>query len=128
MLYEFKSRATGTVVMTAPVAERLLAIVGRTPAAKGIFTVDQMGPALAALQAAVDAEAAEAQQAVNAAMASGPSSGATVASAGKTSESDWPAHDSPQQPAPITLRQRAWPLMDMLRTAQAKGKDITWGA
>jgi len=45
----------------------------------------------------------------------------------KTATADWPEQDAPQMPAPITLRQRAWPLMDMLRTAQAKGKDVTWG-
>ena len=59
MLYEFKSKATGNVVMTGPVAERLLAIVGREPAAKGIFTVEQMPEAIAALQAAVERERAE---------------------------------------------------------------------
>lgn len=127
MLYEFKSRATGTVVMTAPVAERLLAIVGREPAARGIFTVEQMGPALAALQAAVDAETAEVQHAEQAAQHAGRAPDTHPSSGKKTSTADWPEQDAPQMPAPITLRQRAWPLMDMLRTAQAKGKDVTWG-
>ena len=59
MLYEFKSRATGTVVMTGPVAEQVLAIVGKAPGPQGIFTVEQMGPAIAALQAAVERERTE---------------------------------------------------------------------
>jgi hypothetical protein len=103
MLYEFKSRAAGTVVMTAAVAEQLLAIVGKAPGPRGIFTVEQMAPALAALQAAVDQEAM------------------AVAAEQETEPED------PRQPPPIRLRQRAWPLMDLLRTAQAKGKDVTWG-
>lgn len=105
MLYEFKSRAAGTVVMTAPVAERLLAIVGKAPGPRGIFTVEQMAPALAALQAAVDQETADL--------------------AGETQAGTDP--EDPRQPPPVSLRQRAWPLMDLLRTAQAKGKDVTWG-
>lgn len=109
MLYEFKSKATGTVVMTAAVAERLLAIIGKPAGPKGIFTVEQMGPALAALQAAVDAEAGNP-----------PATEASPSSAGHED-------DHPAKAPPITLRQRAWPLMDMLRTAQTKGKEITWG-
>ncbi|HNJ83875.1 MAG TPA: DUF1840 family protein, partial [Piscinibacter sp.] len=33
-------------------------------------------------------------------------------------------------PAPregVSLRQRAWPMVEMLRRAQAEGKEIVWG-
>ena len=53
MIYEFKSRATGSVVMTKPVAEWILKIVGKTPGATGIVTVDQMPAAIAALRTTV---------------------------------------------------------------------------
>jgi hypothetical protein len=59
MLYEFKSKATGTVTMTGTVAERILAIVGKEASSKGIFTVEQMPDAIAALQAAIDREKRE---------------------------------------------------------------------
>ena len=36
MLYEFKCKVAGTVVMTQPVAERLLAIIGKPPAPAGV--------------------------------------------------------------------------------------------
>ncbi|MFM1991454.1 MAG: hypothetical protein RJA99_4411 [Pseudomonadota bacterium] len=103
MLYEFKSKATGSVVMTGSVAERLLAIVGKEPGPKGIFTVEQMPAAIAALRAAVDHEKAEA-----------------------------PAADAADAPVPgapraVTLAQRAWPLIDMLQAAHAQGQPITWG-
>jgi hypothetical protein len=107
MLYEFKSRAAGTVVMTAPVAERLLAIVGKASGPKGIFTVEQMAPALAALQAAIDEEKATEQAA--------------------TADPEPTDPDEPPPPPVISLRQRAWPLMDLLRAAQTKGKEVTWG-
>ena len=42
MLYEFKSRRTGTVTMTQSVAERLLEIMGKTPGPAGIITVEQI--------------------------------------------------------------------------------------
>jgi len=104
MLYEFKSKATGNVVMTGPVAERLLGIVGRAPAAKGIFTVEQMPDAIAALQAAIDAERAEGGQ------------------------PDPDADERTREAArSVSLAQRGWPMIDMLRTAHAAKQPVTWG-
>ncbi|MCL4745475.1 MAG: DUF1840 family protein [Burkholderiaceae bacterium] len=103
MLYEFKCRATGSVVMTQPVAERLLAIIGKSPGPKGIVTVAQMGAAIAALEKAVAAEQT-------------PSAPAD--------DDD----DTRDRPAGVTLAQRAWPLLDMLKAAAAAERDITWGA
>src|SRR5690606_42038453 len=56
MIYEFESRATGSVIMTKPVAEWILQIVGKAPGAQGIFTVEQMPGAIAALRKAIDDE------------------------------------------------------------------------
>ena len=39
MIYEFTSRATGNMVMTQPVAERLLKLIGKHPGPQGIITV-----------------------------------------------------------------------------------------
>jgi hypothetical protein len=108
MLYEFKSKATGTVVMTGPVAERLLAIVGKSAGATGIFTVEQMGAALDALQAAIDRDRAESGAAEAAAETDADERGADV-------------------PPVVSLAQRAWPLMDMLRAARAADQVVTWG-
>ncbi len=104
MLYEFKSKATGNVVMTGPVAERLLGIVGREPTAKGIFTVEQMPDAIAALQAAIEREAAERSD---------------------TADSD--DERTREAARSVSLRQRAWPLIDMLSTALAAKQPVTWG-
>lgn len=108
MLYEFKSKATGTVVMTGEVAERLLAIVGKAPGRTGIFTVEQMGPAIAALQAAVDEEKA-----------------ANAPDVADTPED--PDERAADGRRPISLAQRAWPLIDMLRSARAADQVVTWG-
>jgi cyclopropane-fatty-acyl-phospholipid synthase len=108
MLYEFKCRATGSVVMTQAVAERILGIVGKAPGATGIFTVDQMPAAIRALEAAIAAERA-----------------AGVAPADAPADDD--AREDPARPA-VTLAQRAFPFVEMLKAAHAAGRDITWGA
>ncbi|MEY4752705.1 MAG: hypothetical protein RJA44_380 [Pseudomonadota bacterium] len=106
MLYKFKSKVTGDLIMTAPVGDRMMTIIGREPAAQGILLADTMPAAIAALEAAVLAEEAERRRLEAEAAAEG-------------------------RPAPrfegVTLRQRAWPLIDMLRTVHAAGKDIVWG-
>jgi hypothetical protein len=109
MLYEFKSRATGTVVMTGQVAEQLLAIVGKAPGPQGIFTVEQMGPAIAALQAAIERERTE------------------RASDARDADRDSADEDEADRTPSISLAQRAWPLMDMLRAARAADQAVTWG-
>lgn len=106
MLYEFKSKATGTVVMTQKVAERLLAIIGKSPGPTGIIVPAQMPQAIAALEAAVAAEPAQA-----------------------TAEQDdaRDLDDEERAARAVTLAQRAWPLIDMLRSALAADREITWG-
>jgi hypothetical protein len=62
MLYKFKSKATGDLIMLEPDAERLLKIMGREDQPKGIFLVDQLPEAMAKLQKAIDEEGVEASQ------------------------------------------------------------------
>ena len=55
MLYEFRSRATGTVVMTADIAEPLLRAIGKLPGRTGIVTAAQLPAAIDSLERAVAA-------------------------------------------------------------------------
>jgi hypothetical protein len=112
MLYEFKCRATGPVVMMQPVAERLLAIIGKAPGPTGIVLPEQMPAAIAALRAAIAQESAQVAQAAREAEAA---------------RDDDTQDDEPAGPAPVTLAQRAWPLIDMLQAAHAAGREISWG-
>jgi hypothetical protein len=107
MLYEFKSRATGNLVMTQKVAERLLAIIGKAPGATGIILPAQMPAAIQALEAAIAAERAHPQA--------------------EKADTDTDDDRDPERSPAITLAQRAWPLIDMLRTAAAAEREITWG-
>lgn len=109
MIYEFKSMATGSVVMTQPVAERLLALIGKSPGPTGIITVEQMPDAIRALEASIEA--------VRTAPKPEP----------KPKADDEDEDDETEVEPPIGLAQRAWPLIEMMKAASAAGRDITWG-
>jgi hypothetical protein len=102
MIYKFKSKATGDVIMLGPNGDQMLRIIGREPSAKGIIEVEHMAAAIAALRAAVVAD--EAPQA----------------------EADEDADEQSARPG-ITLRQRLWPVIDMLERAQGAGQPVVWG-
>lgn len=106
MIYKFKSKAAGDVIMLAVHAEPILRLVGKESAAQGIFEVADMPAVIAALERAVaDAEAAR-QQAEKEASAEG---------------RRVPAGDG------VSLRQRAWPLVEMLKRSHAADAVIVWG-
>lgn len=110
MLYKFKSKSTGDVIMLQPNGQRLLEIIGKDSAtehaAKGILTPEQMPAALAALETAIAREEAEQKAAIAQALAE---------------------HKPPPKFEAISLRQRALPLMNMLRLSEKAGHDVVWG-
>ena len=100
-MYRFKSKADGDLLMMAPVGDQILRIVGREPAAKGIIEVAALPAAIAALEQAIaDAERVRA-----------------------TGGDD----DDAEGAAAVGLRQRAWPLLEMMRRSLAERADIVWG-
>jgi Domain of unknown function (DUF1840) len=103
MIYKFKSKASGDVIMLAAHGEQMLRLLAREPSAKGIFEVSALRQTEQLLLAAIR-ESADA----------GHETAAT------------PDDDTPAAAA-ITLRQRLWPFIDMLRRAQAEQVPITWG-
>jgi Domain of unknown function (DUF1840) len=122
MLYEFRSRATGTVVMTADVAEPLLRAMGKEPTPSGIVTVAQLPEIIARL------ERARAQSTMEApARTDHPS---TQASTHPSTQASTKAltHLDPEMPEPpVSFGARAWPLLDLLQAAHAAGRDVVWG-
>jgi len=106
MLYKFKSKAAGDVIMTSLVGDAILKLAGREASSQGIFTTAQMPGVIAALEAAVtDDERRRAE-----AEAEARAEGRTLA---------------PREG--VTLRQRAWPLIEMLKRSQSEGQDVVWG-
>lgn len=103
MIYKFKSKASGDVIMLGPNGDELLRLLGRTPAAQGIIEVAAMPAAIQALESAV--AAAEAVDATPPAAA-----------------------DTASPPEGISLRQRVWPMVEMLKRAHGQGEVVVWGA
>ncbi|MDB5941436.1 MAG: hypothetical protein JWQ13_1002 [Ramlibacter sp.] len=106
MLYKFKSKAAGDLIMLEPNGRQVLQIIGKDPGPKGIVEPPQMGAAIQALEAAIARDEAEQKKAEEEAQARGE----------KALGADG-----------ISLRQRAVPFIDMLRRAEKAGEDIVWG-
>jgi len=104
MIYRFKSKAAADLIVMGPVGDTLLRIIGREPAAKGIVEAAALPAAIAALEQAVAAE--------DAARKPSPDDEADEARGGGDN---------------VSLRQRAWPLLEMMRRSQREGADIVWG-
>ena len=106
MIYKFKSKAAGNVIMMGPTGEAVLRLIGKPAAPSGIIEVASMAAAIAALEQAV----AAAEQA--------------------RAEADRDALAEGKKAAPhegVTLRQRAWPLVEMMKRSKAERADIVWG-
>jgi hypothetical protein len=106
MLYKFKSKATGDLIMLGPVGDQVLQALGRQPAASGIIEVADMPAARQHLQAALAGAEADATPA--AAAEAGPAADENPASA-------------------VGLHARLWPMMQMLERAEAAKEPIVWG-
>lgn len=111
MLYKFKSKSTGDLIMLQPNGRRVLQIIGKDPSASGagesgIILPEQMPAAIAALEVAI------AQEEVNKA--------AAIAAALE-------AHEPAPHFEEISLRLRATPFIDMLRECAQDGNAVVWG-
>jgi mannose/cellobiose epimerase-like protein (N-acyl-D-glucosamine 2-epimerase family) len=102
MIYKFKTAAAGDLILLGPQGDQLMRLLGREPAAQGVIEVDAMPAALQALQAAI----------------------ATAEVPGGAADS--PAADDTGRPA-VSLRQRLWPVMELLRAAHAAQARVVWG-
>jgi hypothetical protein len=104
MIYKFRSKAAGDVVMLGANGDQLLRALGREPAAKGIIEVAAMPAAIAALERAVADEEARG-----------------------AGDENGDAGDELHATRGIGLRQRVWPMVEMMRRSQAAGEPIVWG-
>jgi cyclopropane-fatty-acyl-phospholipid synthase len=110
MLYKFKSKAAGDLIMLEDSGRAILTIIGKgdpQTLKQGIVQPPDMPAAIAALQQAVVEEDARMQLKVDA-----------VRDAGRSLASGGPA---------ISLRQRSLPFIRMLERCHAENKEIVWG-
>jgi cyclopropane-fatty-acyl-phospholipid synthase len=113
MLYKFKSKATGDLIMLEPQGKQILQLIGKEPGAKGIILPTEMMAAVDALNAAVAQEEQTLEAAKDAAQNRGGDAGAAA-----------PVAEGPRS---ISLKQRVVPFIDMLRRAHAEDKEVVWG-
>jgi hypothetical protein len=106
MIYKFKSKAAGDLIMLEPNGRRMLEIIGKDTGAKGIILPAEMPAATQAIEAAIEREEAEHQAVIAEAQAKG---------------------EVPPRFDAVSLRQRAVPFLDMLRRCSDAGKEIVWG-
>lgn len=106
MIYKFRSKAAADVIMMGATGDQMLQLIGRTPSPQGIVQSAQLGAAISALELAVAEDEAEFARRQAEAAAAG-------------------------EPVPkregISLRQRAWPLLELMRISLAQGQDLVWG-
>lgn len=106
MLFKFKSKAAGDLIMLEPNGRRVLEIIGKEAQSKGIILPEQMPAAIAALEASIVKDEADQKAMVEEAKAKG---------------------EAPPRADGISLRQRAVPFLDMLRRCEKAGQEIVWG-
>lgn len=107
MLVRFESNETGEILMYAETAHALLEAIGKETTARGTFTQPEMLPAVEALRLAI----ARANEPPN-----------------DLDEVD--ETERKKKPPVVYLRQRAWPLMDMLERTARTGPEayVNWEA
>lgn len=113
MAYTFESRATAALRMLDASAEEILRIWSRATGGAGIVTVEQIPQAIQQLEAAVAADEALRAQLKSQSQSALAAESARAATA--LAELD-----------AVTLRQRAAPLVAMLRESLAAERDVTW--
>lgn len=106
MLYKFKSKAAGDLIMLEPNGRRVLEIIGKDAGPKGIILPGEIPAAIAALDAAITREEADQKALAAEAKAKG---------------------EMPPRLDSVSLRQRAVPFLDMLRRCDKAGHEIVWG-
>ncbi len=109
MIVIFQSQAAGDVMMFGDVAYKLMEIIGKEQASKGIVTVEQLPDAIARLKAAVSDDKAR--------------------HAG-LQEEDLPAFEEAPDGSKrsyVSLARRAIPLIELLEWSLKKKLPVTWG-
>jgi len=109
MIYKFKSKATGDLIMLQPNGEAILKIIGKADAEqlrRGIVLPEELAGAIQALQQAVADEEHARAALVQQAIADG---------------------QTPPPAKALGLRQRSLPFIQMAQRCLAEKKEIVWG-
>ncbi len=106
MSYRFQSKVSSEILMLGPAGDMALRAMGLAPAAKGIIQAERMPAAIRAAESAIAQD--EARRV-----------------AGRPASPKAQGLDEDLEP--VSLRQRIWPLLEMMRRAHLSGEAIVWG-
>ncbi len=106
MLYKFKSKATGDLILLEPQGKQFLSLIGKPIEPQGIIEPAHMPDAIKALQQAVKEEELQHAQALEQAKAQGL---------------------TPPTFNTVSLRQRTKPIIDMLERCHKAKQAVVWG-
>jgi hypothetical protein len=99
MIVTFKTKTWANIVMFGDVAVALLRMMGHSGNVPGALRADEVGPARERLRTALDALAPD------------------TPSPGKKTDEDEP---------PVSIHQRAYPLLELLAAAESAGREVMW--
>ena len=100
MIYQFRSKAGPDVIMLADLSQRIFDILGRPLEPRGILTVEQLPSLITALETAILTDLEERSE----------------------------AEDVGEKPKLADrLGQRAYPFLEIMKQAKAKGEPVMWG-
>jgi hypothetical protein len=109
MIYKFKSKVTGDLIMLEANGQAVLKIIGKADPdtlTKGILLPEDMPTAILALENAIALDESSHAEAIKKALAAG--------------------KEAPK-PNAISLRQRCVPIIHMLARCHKAGKEVVWG-
>ena len=106
MLVTFRSNAGGNITMFGDVAVALLKMMGHSGTVPSALLSGDIPAALANLKQALAAGSPE--------------------TSGKSKSVDSPRNDDPDAPPPVSLQQRAYPLIELLSASARQKRDIMW--
>ncbi|MDO8774644.1 MAG: DUF1840 domain-containing protein [Burkholderiaceae bacterium] len=110
MIFKFKSKIEGDLIMLEFSARHILQIIGKEPSPQGIILPADMPAAIAALEQAIAREEAAILAAKKAASESGEAQSAKPAGADV-----------------VPLRQRSLPFIGLLKACSSANTQIVWG-
>ena len=106
MIYKFKSKAAGDLIMLGPNGDAMLRAIGREPAPKGIIETAAMAAAIEAIERTIAADEAARADAEREAREKG---------------EQLPLREG------VSPRQRLFPMVEMMRRAMKEDEPIVWG-
>jgi Domain of unknown function (DUF1840) len=128
MLYKFKSKASGDVIMFETHAKALLEIMGKDPSAKGILLVADMPKALEALEVALKKHGHEANhEAEHEADHEADHEVSHEKGHASPAKHRSKEQEQGQESLAVSLGQRAAPIRQMIKQCILEGHPIVWG-